>query len=192
MIDFEELRNLLKADRTIRRFDASRPVAREGLVRLVELTRYCASGANMQPLRYRVVNAVDECAQVFDQLAWAAYLKEWPGPCEAERPTGYLVQCLDTRVSKNCLCDDGLQLQAITLGATSMGLGCCIFKSFRREGLIAALGLPEHLEPRYVVAIGCPVEKVEIEPLTDSVRYYRTPDGVHHVPKRPLEELIVE
>ncbi|MDE6371003.1 MAG: nitroreductase family protein [Duncaniella sp.] len=191
MTEFDELRSLLIADRTVRRYDGARRVEREELLKMVELTRYCASGANMQPLRYRVVSAEDECAHVFDQLAWAAYLKEWPGPCEAERPTGYLVQCLDTRIAKNCLCDDGLQLQAITLGATSLGLGCCIFKSFKREGLIAALGLPEHLEPRYVVAIGYPVEKVVIEPLTDSVKYYRTPDGVHHVPKRAPEDLIV-
>ena len=44
-----------------------------------------------------------------------------------------------------------------------------------------------------VLAIGNPREEIAIETVGDDgdVRYWRDEDGVHHVPKRALEELIV-
>ncbi len=195
MTEFETLRHLLEEDRSVRRFDGSRAITEETLRRLVELTRFCASGRNMQPLRYRTVTIPEERSALFPLLAWAGYLPEWDGPDAEERPTAYLVQCLDTRYGNNCLCDDGLQLQAITLGARALGIGCCIIKAFNGPETKRALRLPEGMEPRYVVAMGYPVEKCVTE-TTDGtpeadIRYYRTADGTHHVPKRPLAELLL-
>lgn len=196
MTDFESFSELLAADRSVRRFDNSRKIGDETLTRLVGLTRYCASGRNMQPLRYRLVTDPAECAAVYPLLAWAGYLPEWDGPEENERPVAYLVQCLDTQYGETCLCDDGLQLQAITLGARTLGIGACIIKAFNAPRLKSTLNLAEGLEPRYVLALGYPVEEVVIESTDGSadadIRYYRTPDGVHHVRKRPLSELIVK
>lgn len=195
MKDFKEFEDLLRRDRTIRRFDESRALDNTTLERLVELTRYCASGRNLQPLKYRLVLDRTECEKVYPLLAWAGYLPEWDGPEEGERPVAYLVQCLDTRLTKNCLCDDGLQLQAITLGATAMGLGACIIKSFQGRALEELLGIPEWAIAEYVIALGYPKEKVVIVDTDGSrdadIRYYRTEDGVHHVPKRPLTEIIL-
>ena len=57
------------------------------------------------------------------------------------------------------------------------------------------LNLPDGKEPRYVLALGYPAENVVIEDMSgnpdDDVKYYRTADGIHHVPKRPLSELII-
>lgn len=194
-MEYQEFRSLLERNRTYRRFDGSWRVSDADLCRLVELTRYCASGRNLQPLRYRPVTGETECAAVFPTLAWAGYYKEWAGPAEGERPTAYLVQCLDTRLTASCLCDDGLQLEAITLGATASGLGCCIIKSFNVKVLREVLRLPEYLTPLYVVALGKPAETVVLES-TDgtpcaNIEYYRDAQGVHHVPKRPLQELVI-
>lgn len=193
MIDFDNYRELLMGDRSYRRFDQSRGIERETLENLVGLTRFCASGRNLQPLRYRIVNTPEECAGVFSLLAWAGYLPEWPGPQEGERPTAYLIQCLDTRLTRDCMCDDGLHLQAITLGARTLGLGGCILKAFPAAKMAETLGLPDYMVPQYVLALGYPVEHVVIEAMKteDDYRYYRTPDAVHHVPKRPLDELII-
>lgn len=193
---FENLRHLLELDRSVRRYDESREISIPTLERLIDLTRYCASGRNMQPLRYRMVVREDERRELFPLLAWAGYLKDWNGPEEGERPAAYLVQCLDTRYGENCLCDDGLQLQAITLGACALGIGGCIIKAFNQPKVKNLLGLDDHLVPRYVLALGYPTETIEIEDMSGlpdaDCKYYRTPDGVHHVPKRPLSELIVE
>ncbi len=189
---FEMLSRLLKSDRSVRRFKEDETVTADTLSTLVNLTRYCGSGRNLQPLRYRIVTDTAEKEAIFPKLAWAGYLTDWDGPEPGERPAAYLVQCLDTSLTQNCLCDDGLQLQAITLGATAMGLGCCIIKAFNAPCVAEALALAPHLQPRYVLALGYPAEKVEIEDMTDDYKYYRTADGIHHVPKRTLEELIVK
>lgn len=195
MTEFNIIERLLKEDRSVRRFDQKRIISEQTLLSLVSLTRYCASGRNMQPLRYKMIFTADECSGVFPLLAWAGYLQEWNGPEEGERPVAYLVQCLDTTYGKDCLCDDGLQLQAITLGARALGIGSCIIKAFNAPKLAEMLSLPEDMQPRYVLALGYPVEKVTIE-TTDGrhdadIKYFRTPDGVHHVPKRPLSELVI-
>ncbi len=193
MDKFQILKELLEADRTVRRFDASRPVAHETLRELVGLTRFCASGRNAQPLRYRLVTDPDECARLFPALAWAGYYKEWPGPDEHERPTAYMVQCLDTELGKDCLCDDGLQLQAITLGATAKGLAGCIIKSFNKVTVVNALNIPERYTPRYVLALGYAAEKVKLVDMgpDGDFKYYRDSEWTQCVPKRALSELII-
>lgn len=190
---FTQIEALLKADRSVRRFDESRAVDPHQLRELVGLTRYCASGRNLQPLRYRIVSDREECAALFPALAWAGYYTDWAGPAEGERPVAYIVQCLDTSLTTNPMCDEGLNLQAITLGATALGLGGCIIKAFKREMVEKALGLPAHLEPRYVLALGYPVEKVRIVDLGSDgdYRYYRDGDDTQCVPKRSLDELLV-
>lgn len=191
---FDLLRRLVVKDRSVRRFDGNKPISNRMLENIVELTRYCASGRNLQPMRYRLINESRDLERIYPLLKWAGYLPDWDGPEPAERPAAYIIQCLDTRLCANCLCDDGLQLQTITLGATAIGLGACIIKSFNMQLLRDVLELPEYYEIRYVVALGYPVEEVVIDdmaPAADDIKYYRTPDGVHHVPKRPLGDLLI-
>ena len=186
------LKELLMKNRSYRRFYQNERVPEEVLRELVGLTCYCASGRNAQALRYRIVTDEASCAQVFSTLAWAGYLKDWPGPQEGERPSAYLVQLLDTSIEADCLCDDGIQAQTIMLGAVEKGYGGCVIKAFKNDALRGVLGLPDHLKIMYVLALGRPKETVVLEPMRDGdIRYWREADGSHHVPKRPLEELLV-
>ena len=191
----DTIKKLLIANRSVRRFDASRPVSFETLENLVDLCRYCASGRNIQPLKYRIVHTPEECDLVFPHLKWAGYYTDWDGPSKEERPVAYLIQYLDTEISADCLCDDGLQLEAITLGATEKGIGACIIKAFNPTAVSEALDIPGHLKPRYVLALGYPVEKIQLvdmdESTPESYKYYRLPDSTHCVPKRPLSSLII-
>ncbi len=195
MITFDELKDLLKGNRSYRRFDATRSISPEILHKLVGLTRYCSSARNLQPLRYRCVTSGEELDKVFPTLKWAGYLTEWEGPAETERPTAYLVQCIDTELTTNCLCDDGLQLEAITLGAATLGIHGCIIKAFNGPKVSEVLGIPDRFKPLYVLALGYPAETVETidtdgTTLAD-IRYFRDKNDHHIVPKRPIEELIL-
>lgn len=195
MVTFEELSDLLKSDRSIRRFDESREISEDILINLVGLTRFCSSGRNMQPLRYRIVTSHEMREKIYPLLAWAGYLKDWAGPQKGERPAAYLIQCLDTTYGENCLCDDGLQLEAIRLGARTGGIGSCIIKAFNAPEVKRVLNLNENLVPRYVLAMGYPAEEPVIEDTDGTadadIKYYRTADDTLHVPKRPLPELLV-
>lgn len=195
-MNYQELNSfehLLQADRSVRRFKSDVEIQRELLERLVGLTRYCASGRNLQPLRYRIVDCPKEKDAIFPLLKWAGYYTEWDGPELSERPAAYLIQCLDTNLTENCLCDDGLNLQAITLGATALGLGACIIKAFNAPALTEALDLPEPLKPLYVLALGAPAEETKIVPMADGdYKYFRDEADAQCVPKRSLEELIIK
>lgn len=192
-MEYKELKELMKRNRSYRRFDESRRVSSEELEEIVDLCRYVASGRNLQPMKYRLVATQEECSKLFPSLKWAGYLPDWDGPEEGERPAAYIIQCLDTSLTTQPLCDDGLQLEALSLGAVSKGLGCCIIKSFNKKDIKECLNISEELDPQYVLAMGRPVEEVILEDMIDGdAKYWRTPDKVHHVPKRRLEEILVK
>lgn len=194
-MDFQSLRQLMISNRTVRRFKEDKTVSKDTLKKIIELTRYCPSGRNVQSLRYVIVTDQDKREQIFPLLKWAAYLKDWDGPKVGERPSAYIIQCLDTEYGPDCLCDDGLQLEAITLGMHSLGLAGCIIKSFNHAKMAEVLDIDKRYIPRYVVALGYPAETVVIDDMSDDddadFKYYRTSDGTHHVPKRPLSSLIL-
>ena len=75
---------------------------------------------------------------------------------------------------------------------TERGLGGCIIKAFNAKQIQAHFRLPDFLEVRTVLALGRPRETVVIEPMSPDgdYRYWRDAAGVHHVPKRAVEELI--
>lgn len=188
-----DFKNLAKKNRSFRRFDEQYVIDRDMLLELVELARYAASGRNAQPLKYFLSNDKVLNELIFSTLAWAGYLKDWPGPEKGERPSAYIIVLLDHDISDNFLCDDGIAMQNILLGAVEKGLGGCIIRSINKLRLSAILNLPDRFEIIDVVALGKPIEKVVITNIGDDgdIKYYRDENGIHYVPKRSLDELIV-
>jgi nitroreductase len=184
---------LVKENRSCRRFYQDHPVAPETLKEFVDLARMSASGANLQPLKYVLSCDPQKNAEIFSCLAWAGYLKDWPGPGEGERPAAYIVVLGDTSISESAGCDHGIAAQTILLGAREKGLAGCMLGSIDRKALRDSLNIPSQLKILLVLAIGKPREQVVLETVgsDSSIRYWRDNDGVHHVPKRELEDLIV-
>ena len=184
---------LVKENRSCRRFYEDQAVAPETLKELVNLARMSASGANLQPLKYILSCDPSKNTDIFSCLAWAGYLKDWPGPAEGERPAAYIVILGDTSISENAGCDHGIAAQTILLGAREKGLAGCMLGSIDRNALRDSLNIPSQLKILLVIAIGKPREQVELETIgsDNSIRYWRDNEGVHHVPKRKLEDIIV-
>lgn len=188
------LRELILKNRSYRRFRQNAPVSRETLVALVDLARLSPSAKNLQPLKYLLSYEPERNAIIFDHLAWAGYLKDWPGPPEGERPAAYILVLGDTRISRSFEYDCGIAAQSILLGAVESGLGGCIIHSIQREGLRRALQISARFEILIALALGKPIETVKLEDVdaAGDIRYWRDAQGVHHVPKRSLEEIIVD
>ncbi len=187
------IKDLVARNRSYRRFYEDVPISLETLRELVDLARLSASAANMQPLKYVLSCDRKKNAMIFEHLAWAGYLKEWPGPSEGERPPAYIVMLGDREIAKNVVYDHGIAAQSILLGAVEKGLGGCMIASVQREKLSAALGIPARYDILLVLALGKPRETVVIEKMgpDGDVKYWRDGEGRHHVPKRSLEEIII-
>lgn len=188
------LSELVVKNRSYRRFHQDVSISCETLRELVDLARLSASGANRQPLKYMLSCEPEKNAVIFSHITtWAGYLTDWPGPVEGERPSAYIIVLGDTEISKNFGIDPGIACQSILLGATEKGLGGCIIASIKRDGLREALKIDPRYEILYILALGKPKEEAVIDPVgaDGDIKYWRDEAGVHHVPKRSLDEIIV-
>jgi len=192
-MNISDFQTLVTSNRSCRRFDNAHKIDNTTLEQLIELARNCASAANMQPLKYILSTDEKKNAEIFSCLGWAAYLKDWKGPVKEERPTGYIVIMGDRKIAKNFWCDHGIASQTILLGARTMGLGGCMFGAINIKKLKAVLNIEDHLDVKLVVALGKPVETIQIDELGDdgNIKYWRDEKEIHHVPKRKLESIII-
>lgn len=188
------IRDMVTRNRSFRRFHQDHHVGIKDLRELADLARLCASAGNRQPLKYVLSNEAFLNAVIFEHLGWAAFLKDWPGPAEGERPSAYIVILGDREITDSFGNDAGIAAQTIMLGAVEKDLGGCMIASVDRKGLAGALLIPECYEILLVIALGKPGEEVRIEEMVPGgdFRYWRDGDGVHHVPKRPLDEIILK
>jgi nitroreductase len=187
------LKDLVTKNRSYRRFHQGEAITLETLREFVDLARLSASGANRQPLKFVLSNDPERNARIFPHLAWAGYLADWPGPEEGERPSGYVVVLGDTDIRPSFGVDHGIAAQSILLGATEKGLGGCIIASIKKDALRATLDIDPRYEILLVLALGKPKETVVVDPVgpEGDIKYWRDSQGVHHVPKRALDDIIV-
>ncbi len=188
-----KIADLVRENRSCRRFHEDHAVSLETLKELVDLGRMSASVANLQPLKYILSCDSKTNADIFSCLVWAGYLKDWPGPAEGEKPAAYIVVLGDTGITQDVGCDHGIAAQTIMLGAREKGLAGCMLGSINRKLLRDLLDVPEHLKILLVLAIGKPKEQIVLEALEQdgSIRYWRDSEDIHHVPKRKLEDIII-
>ncbi len=183
---------LMHQRRTIRRF-TQQPVTREQLLTCVEAARVAPSGANLQPLAYKLVCTPEDCAALFPFLTWAGYLAPNGAPPEGERPTAYIVVVHNSVFRpKGAEYDAGAACMSIILAAQEMGLASCWIASVKAAGVEALYGFPENLHVLAVLALGYPAQKDVEEPMRDgNVRYWLDDAGTLHVPKRSLEDILL-
>lgn len=188
-----EFRELVLKNRSYRRFDENYKISEEVLKELVNLARYTPSAANAQVLKYKVSADTALNEKIFPCLKWAGALPEWDGPAKGERPSGYIIILSDLSIGSNHKQDEGIAAQTIMLGAVELGLGGCIMGAINRDELYNVLEIDrEKYSIELVLAIGKPVEHIEIEEIEKDggTKYYRK-DGVHFVPKRKLEDILI-
>ncbi|MBU3207824.1 nitroreductase family protein [Clostridium algidicarnis] len=188
------IKDLILKNRTYRRFYEEKSISKEVLMELIDLARISSSGGNLQSLKYILSNTEKRNELVFDNIKWAGYLKEWHGPEKGERPAAYIIMVQDKDISNNYFWDHGIAAENILLGAVEKDLGGCMFGSVNKLELSKALSLPSNYEILMVIALGTPKENVILEDidLNGDIKYYRDEEGNHYVPKRKLQDIVLD
>ncbi len=191
MMDFDDM---IFKNRSYRRFDENFKISADVLKKLVGYARLSASSGNIQGLKFYLSADRAKNKIIFRHLQWAFYLKDWDGPEKGERPSAYIIILGDTDIHATVEIDVGIAAQSILLGATSIGLGGCMFGSVNRVGLRKKLHIPKKFQIPLVIALGKPKEKIVIEQVGSdcNIEYWRDEESTHHVPKRSLDELIID
>ena len=186
------INELIRKNRSYRRFDEAQRMSKSQISRLIELARLSPSARNQQALKFRIVTEQSECELLFPNLAWAGYIPEWKGPEPGERPSAYIIIVGDKSLGRSFSEDLGISAQSIMLGAVSEGYGGCMIGSVKRESVKRDFSLKDDYEVLLVLALGKPVEKIVIEEIKEGdIRYWRDESGIHHVPKRGLKDIII-
>lgn len=188
-----KINELIKLNRSYRRFDNSKKLDKSFIAKLIEAARLSQSAANLQPIRYIPVLDKTKTDEVFSTLSWATYLKNWAGPNDTEKPVGYIV-VLTSKNSMYALVDAGLAMQNICLSAIEQGVGSCIIANIKRDELSDILEIDSEYTILYVIALGVPAEKIKLidAEKNHNHKYFRDEKGNHCVPKRSSEEIILK
>ena len=176
--------------RTIRRFKQE-PISFEVLEKIVNAGRLAPSGANLQPVECVVADIPDLVVKVFETLAWAGYISPAGNPPEGQRPVAYIIVLTNNNKNEgDCVRDVAAAIENMILVALEEGIGSCWLGSIDRVKLKSILKLPEHINIDSVVALGYSDESPQVEEMKDSVEYWKDENGVLHVPKRSLGDVL--
>jgi len=191
------MKELIEKTRTFRRFQQDKDIEKSTLVALINLARLGGSARNSQPWQYCIITDKDDCNKIFPYIGWAGYLSDWKGPDPGEQPNAYIL-CLLKRNwlkgnDREAQFDLGIATQNLLLGAIERGIGGCRIGAFSPK-LSDLFELEAHLELSLVIALGYPQEKVVIETCKseEDIKYWRDDEGIHHVPKRKLDDIVID
>ena len=185
--------DLIKNTRSIRSF-GEKKLTKEEIKEIMECVRLSAASRNLQAIKYITVIQEENLKKIFPLTRWAGLL-EW-NPSEEESPSGYILMCSDKNLplpEKSLYCDIGIAAQNIMLKAREMGYGGCMIGAFDKNKVKEAMNIPDDYTVELIVALGESAENVKIIEAKDgNINYYRDENNVHYVPKRPLNELIID
>lgn len=183
--------NVIHQRRTIRKFQ-QKPVSRELLTKIVGCARLAPQGANLQPVKYVVINDKAQVEKINAHVRWAAYIAPAGDPAPDEQPMAYVALVVDTSIKKNGYdVDVGAAGATLILAAQSLGLGSCWLGNIDRDEISALLSLPEGYVLHTMVALGYPAESPAAFDENGSIRYFKDASGRLHVPKRRLSDVMV-
>lgn len=188
--------DLVKQARSHRGFRQDRKVTRQELEHLVECARFTPAARNDQVLKYYLAEKPETVAAIQPLTKWAGALAELHLPRKGAEPVAYIVICLDGSLAENPAPyqrDVGIVAQTILLAAAEMGLNGCMIGSFAAGELREKLGLPEAIKPKLLLALGEGTDRIVMTDVGEdgSTTYYRDAEDTHYVPKRTLEQLIL-
>ena len=147
------LSEAIKNRRSIRGYQ-DREISDEILVTLVESAHWAPSAGNINP-RYFLSVKNPHTVEGIKSLS----------PGMFGKPAVIIVICADRAKAREkagangyiySVIDVSMAAQNLLLTAHALGLGACVVRSFHAQGIGRILGLPEHIVPELLVALGYP------------------------------------
>lgn len=175
--------------RTVREFSSER-IDTKILYDICELSRLYASSANLQPVRFKIINSEDKCEEIFSNIKLAAYIPNFSVSKE-KQPNAYILLLTDKNICSNPQFDLGAAATNIMLLSKEYDLDTCCIGNFSKEIISSILHIDTNrYEPMYLMAIGKRAQDNRICPFTDKIEYEYV-DGTFIVPKRDISDLII-
>ncbi len=176
--------------RTIRKF-AQDKIEDSTLLKLVDCARMAAYGANLQPLKFAVIND-ERTDSIFPLTKWAGYIPGYKME-DNERPTAYIALLGDKEIKSNDMgVDAGAAATNIMLAAQELGIGTCWLGSINRGKIKDMLKISERYELLYLIALGYPAQESVAYISDETVKYHIDENGVVNVPKKSIEEVLLK
>jgi len=184
------LYNLIIKRRSIRKYKQD-PIPLSILKKIVNAGRLAPSAANLQPLEYIIVSDKNLCEKIFPHIRWANYIAPEGDPKEGEKPTSYIIVCVNKKIKEEGFEKDvGASVENMILAALSFGIGSCFIDAFSKSAIKEIFDLPYYIEPTTILSLGYPSESPVIEEAKDSIKYWKDENQILHVPKRPLYKIM--
>ena len=178
--------------RTIRKFTQEK-IAKKDLLDLIEYARFAAYPANLQPLKFAVIDNDADVARIFPLTKWAGYMPETGTPKDGERPTAYIAVLGDKSIKSSFEVEAGEAVTSMMLGAWEKGIASCWLGSVERKKFMEEFKLSEeHYSLVYVLALGYPAQESKACEMSDSVKYFEDENNVLNVPKRSIDEILIK
>jgi nitroreductase len=182
--------------RSIRRFK-NKAVPYEALEKCIDAGRLAPSGRNQQVCEYIVINDARVLPGIFENIGGSAKMSpEKGGPSPAQTPKAYTLILAnkslegDANRRRITLYDVGMAAENIILTALEQGIGACPILMFNEKDLKLILEIPDEYDIVLVIAMGYPDERPVADVATDSVNIWVDDNGLRHVPKRKLADII--
>lgn len=183
--------DLILKRRTIRKFKQEK-IQRHVLEKLINAARLAPSASNLQPIKYIIVDEKQQVDAVFEHVKWAGYIAPYGDPAVDERPVAFVIMLLDTEIRKSYYdVDIGAAASNLTLAALEEGIGACWMGAIDRDAIRAMFQIPDKYVISLAIALGYPAESPVAEEENGSIKYYKDENGVLHVPKRKLKDIII-
>lgn len=143
----------IKNRRSIRRY-SHQEISDQDLKKIAEMAHWAPSAGNINP-RYYISIKNPEMIEAIKSLS----------PGMFGNPTAVMLLCADKakaeeKASTNgyiySIMDVAMAAQNMLLAAHALALGACVIRSFHAQAIGKLLGLPEHIVPELIVALGFP------------------------------------
>lgn len=188
----EGLSELFQGCRTYRRYE-QKDIPQSLIHEIIEDARTASCGSNRQRLRYLAVLSTQLCAKLADHVHYAALLpKEAGEPKEHEKAKAFLVILSPKNAGRIADIDTGIAADRIVLSAYARGIGSCMMLNFDNAECRKLLNIPEDMEIRLIISMGCPAHTSVIETAgsEDDLAYWMDENRDYHVPKLKTEQIL--